>query len=43
MSISQDKWPKACIGCGSCENHCPQSFSIPGYMKEMAEMLKMFS
>lgn len=43
MSVPQDKLPSAYIGCGSCTGHCPQSFDIPTYMKEMEDMMKAFS
>ena len=38
--IPEEKLPSACIGCKACTDHCPQSFLIPKYMKELAEMLK---
>ncbi len=37
--LPEDKQPSACIGCGSCQSHCPQSFAIPGYMAEMRDFL----
>ena len=35
----KEKWPSACIGCASCQRHCPQEFPIPQIMDEMKEML----
>ncbi|MBS5725656.1 MAG: aldo/keto reductase [Clostridiales bacterium] len=40
QAMSEDRQPAACIGCGSCTAHCPQSLDIPAYMKEMAAMLQ---
>ena len=31
--------PEACIGCGMCTHHCPQSIDIPGIMAEIAGLL----
>jgi len=30
---------QACVGCGACVGHCPQSIKIPAFMKEMAKMM----
>lgn len=38
-SMPKEKWPSACVGCGSCEAVCPQQIRIPEVMKEFAEML----
>lgn len=37
---AREKLPSTCVGCGACAKHCPQSFNIPGYMEELAEMMK---
>ncbi len=37
--LPEDKQPGACIGCGNCRSHCPQSIDIPECMKEMAALL----
>lgn len=39
-ALPANKQPGACVGCGSCTSHCPQSLDIPAYMKEMAELLR---
>ena len=39
MSISEDKQPSACIGCGSCEAVCPQQIKIPEALASFCEML----
>ena len=39
-SLPEDKRPAACIGCGACTGHCPQTLKIPDYMREMAEMMR---
>ncbi|MDO4339591.1 MAG: aldo/keto reductase [Eubacteriales bacterium] len=39
-SLPEEKQPSACVGCGSCEKHCPQSFCIPEYMIELKEMME---
>ena len=28
--------PAACIGCGQCTSHCPQSIDVPGYLQKLA-------
>ncbi len=38
-AISQDKQPKACIGCRSCEAVCPQQIKISEAMADFAEKL----
>lgn len=38
--LPKEKQPSACVGCGSCAKHCPQSFKIPEYMKKLAKMLE---
>ena len=39
MSLSEDKQPSACIGCGSCEAVCPQQIKIPEALASFCEML----
>ncbi|MBR6005818.1 MAG: aldo/keto reductase [Clostridia bacterium] len=39
MSLSEDKQPSACIGCGSCEAVCPQQIKIPEALASFSEML----
>ena len=34
--IPSGKKPSDCIGCGSCQSHCPQSIDIPEAMKKLA-------
>ena len=38
--LPEDKQPSACIGCGACMGHCPQTLRIPEYMQEMVEMMQ---
>jgi len=38
-AMPEDKWPSACIGCGSCEEVCPQQIRIPEIMAAFAEKL----
>ena len=38
-AISQDKQPKACIGCRSCEAVCPQQIKISEAMADFSRML----
>lgn len=38
-SMPKEKWPDACVGCGSCEAVCPQQIHIPEVMKAFSEML----
>ena len=40
MKLPEGKRPTACIGCGSCAKHCPQSFRIPEIMEEMKKSLE---
>ncbi|MBQ0071951.1 MAG: aldo/keto reductase [Spirochaetales bacterium] len=35
--VDSTGYPEDCIGCGQCTTHCPQSISIPGIMKNLAE------
>ncbi len=35
----KEKWPSACIGCGSCEAVCPQQIKIPDAMSDFAQKL----
>ena len=37
--IPEDKQPKACIGCRSCEAVCPQQIKISEAMKDFAEKM----
>ncbi|MBR4766510.1 MAG: aldo/keto reductase [Clostridia bacterium] len=39
MSLSENKQPSACIGCGSCEAVCPQQIKIPEALASFSEML----
>ena len=39
MSLSEDKQPSACIGCGSCEEVCPQQIKIPEALASFCEIL----
>ncbi|MBM6943001.1 aldo/keto reductase [Collinsella intestinalis] len=38
-SLSADKQPSACIGCGSCAAVCPQQIDIPGTLADFAAKL----
>ena len=38
-AIPEDKQPSACIGCGSCEEVCPQQIHIPDVMEDFVERL----
>ena len=38
-ALPQDKWPSACIGCGSCEAVCPQQLKIADAMASFSKML----
>lgn len=38
-TLPEDKWPSACIGCGSCSAVCPQQIDIPGALADFSEML----
>ncbi len=38
-TMPEEKWPKACIGCRSCEQVCPQQIKISEVMAEFAEKL----
>lgn len=38
-SLPKEKWPAACVGCGSCEKVCPQQIKIPDMMKDFASRL----
>ena len=40
VSVVGEKLPSACVACGTCTKHCPQSFDIPKYMAELADMMK---
>ena len=28
--------PAACIGCGQCTSHCPQSIAVPEIMEKLS-------
>jgi len=30
----------ACIGCQSCERHCPQKLAIPGFLRDVSAKLE---
>ena len=38
-TLSEDKRPSACIGCGACAAVCPQQIDIPGTMAKFCERL----
>lgn len=38
-AMPENKWPSACIGCGSCAAVCPQSIKIPEIMDSFAKTL----
>ena len=38
-TLSEDKRPSACIGCGACAAVCPQQIDIPGTMQKFCELL----
>ena len=40
LQMPKKQQPSACIGCKACMRHCPQSFEIPKYLKELSNMLK---
>lgn len=40
MAVPEEKWPSACIGCGSCEKVCPQQIKIPEAMARFSAMLR---
>ena len=40
MAVPEDKHPAACIGCGSCEQVCPQQIKIAEAMAKFADQLK---
>ncbi|MBQ0102545.1 MAG: 4Fe-4S binding protein, partial [Firmicutes bacterium] len=35
----EDKGPLSCVGCGACEQICPQKIEIPTIMAKLAEMI----
>lgn len=37
-AIPKEKWPGACVECGSCQSVCPQSLNIPQIMKDLAKL-----
>ena len=39
-TLTDDKKPSACIGCGACEAVCPQNISIPDIMSDFSSKLK---
>ena len=40
MAVPKEKQPSGCIGCGSCEEVCPQQIKIADAMADFAEKLK---
>ncbi len=36
-ALPEEKKPQACLGCGSCEQVCPQQIKIPEILAELAE------
>ena len=38
-ALPREKWPSACIGCGSCEKVCPQQIRIPDMMRDFTDRL----
>lgn len=36
-ALPEEKKPQACLGCGSCEQVCPQQIHIPEILAELAE------
>ena len=40
MVVPKEKQPSGCIGCGSCEEVCPQQIKIADAMADFAEKLK---
>ena len=41
MALPEDKKPKACVGCRSCENVCPQQIKISEAMADFSKSLGM--
>ncbi|MEI3500676.1 MAG: 4Fe-4S binding protein [Anaerovoracaceae bacterium] len=39
MAVPEEKQPGACIGCGSCEQVCPQQIKISKAMADFSAML----
>lgn len=39
-SLSEEKRPSACVGCGACEAVCPQNIKIPEIFKDFVERRK---
>mgnify|MGYP001623009840 FL=1 len=39
-ALPKEKWPSACVGCGSCAKVCPQRIDIPGMMKDFTKRLQ---
>lgn len=39
-ALPKEKWPSACIGCGSCERVCPQQIKIPDMMRDFTDRLQ---
>lgn len=37
MAMEEAINPTACIGCGQCTSHCPQSIDVPGYLEKLAQ------
>lgn len=39
-ALPEDKRPSACVGCGECNSHCPQTLDVPKFMQVMAALMK---
>ena len=39
-SVDTKDKPADCVGCKSCEEHCPQGIAVSDIMAELAEKIK---
>ena len=39
-TLPKEKWPSACVACGSCEKVCPQNIKVSEMMKDFTGRLK---